>query len=82
MQLPYGLWNGHIDPDLVANRARVSDLKWNSDGSGLVFTARSTLFRKTDGKPLEAVQTGIQVYGSVGYGWIAHYFIAIQQKIL
>ena len=20
MQLPYGLWNGHIDPDLVANR--------------------------------------------------------------
>ena len=68
MQLPYGLWNGHIDPDLVANRARVSDLKWNSDGSGLVFTARSTLFRKTDGKPLEAVQTGQGVYGSVGYG--------------
>ena len=68
MQLPYGLWNGHIDPDLVANRARVSDLKWNSDGSGLVFTARSTLFRKSDGKPLEAVQTGQGVYGSVGYG--------------
>lgn len=68
MQLPYGLWNGHIDPDLVANRARVSDLKWNSDGSGVVFSARSTLYRKTDGKPLEAVQTGQGVYGSVGYG--------------
>ena len=68
MQLPYGLWNGHIDPDLVANRARVSDLKWNSDGSGVVFSAGSTLYRKTDGKPLEAVQTGQGVYGSVGYG--------------
>ena len=51
MQLPYGLWNGHIDPDLVANRARVSDLKWNDDGSGLVFSAKSTLFRKYNGKP-------------------------------
>ena len=68
MQLPYGLWNGYIDPDLVANRARVSDLKWNSDGSGLVFSAKSVLFRKTEGKPLEAVQTGQGVYGSVGYG--------------
>ena len=68
MQLPYGLWNGHIDPDLVANRARVSDLKWNDDGSGLVFSAKSTLFRKYNGKPLEAVQTGQGVYGSVGYG--------------
>ncbi|MBR6091092.1 MAG: S9 family peptidase, partial [Anaerolineaceae bacterium] len=68
MQLPYGLWNGHIDPELVANRSRVSDLKWNSDGSGLSFTARSTLFRKNRKEPVEAVQTGIQVYGSVGYG--------------
>ena len=68
MQLPYGLWNGCIDPDLAANRSRVSDLKWNSDGSGLVFSAKSTLYRKNNGKPLEAVQTGQDVYGSVGYG--------------
>ena len=68
MQLPYGLWNGKIDADLVANRARVSTLKWNSDGSGLVFTAKSSLFRKYSGKPLETVQTGHPVYGSVGYG--------------
>ena len=67
MQLPYGLWNGHIDADLVANRSRVSDLKWNGDG-GLTFTAKSTLYRKDPGKPLEAVQTGKRVYGSVGYG--------------
>lgn len=68
MQLPYGLWNGHIDPDLVANRARVSDLKWNDDGSGLTFTAKSALYRKINGQPLEEVQTGHPVYGSVGYG--------------
>ena len=68
MQLPYGLWNGHIDADLVANRSRVSDLKWNDDGSGLVFSAKSTLFRKNNGQALESVQTGIKVYGSVGYG--------------
>lgn len=68
MQLPYGLWNGKIDADLVANRSRVSDLKWNNDGSGLTFSAKSTLYRKIDGKPLEAVETGQPVYGSVGYG--------------
>ena len=68
MQLPYGLWNGHIDPDLVANRARVSTLKWNGDGSGLTFTAKSTLYRKMNGGPLETVQLGQPVYGSVGYG--------------
>ncbi len=68
MQLPYGLWNGHIDADLVANRTRVSDLKWNDDGSGLTFTAKSKLYRKLKGQPLEAVETGKAVYGSVGYG--------------
>lgn len=68
MQLPYGLWNGHIAPDLVANRARVGTLKWNGNGSGLTFTARSTLYRKNNGQPLERVQTGKPVYGSVGYG--------------
>ena len=66
MQLPYGLWNGKIDPDLVANRGRVSTLKWN--GSGLAFTAKSTLYRKNNGQPVEAVQSGQSVYGSVGYG--------------
>ena len=68
MQLPYGLWNGKIDPDLVANRAHVGTLKWNDDGSGLTFTAKSTLYRKKNGQPLEAVQCGRPVYGSVGYG--------------
>lgn len=68
MQLPYGLWNGHIDADLVANRARVSDLKWNDDGSGLTFSAKSALYRKLKGQPLEKVETGKAVYGSVGYG--------------
>ena len=68
MQLPYGLWNGHIDPDLVANRGRVGTLKWNGNDGGLTFTAKSTLYRKTAGQPLEAVQCGHQVYGSVGYG--------------
>ena len=68
MQLPYGLWNGHIDADLVANRTRVSDLKWNDDGSGLTFTAKSKLYRKLKGQPLEVVETGKAVYGSVGYG--------------
>ncbi|MBQ6342508.1 MAG: S9 family peptidase [Anaerolineaceae bacterium] len=67
MQLPYGMWNGHIDPDLVANRARVSDLKWNGE-KGLTFTAKSTLYRKNPGQALEAVQLGKGVYGSVGYG--------------
>ncbi len=68
MQLPYGLWNGKIDPDLVANRGRVSTLKWNSGGSGLTFTAKSTLYQKINGQPVEAVQLGMPVYGSVGYG--------------
>ena len=68
MQLPYGLWNGKIDPDLVANRGRVSTLKWNSGGNGLTFTAKSTLYQKRNGQPLEAVQLGKPVYGSVGYG--------------
>ena len=68
MQLPYGLWNGHIDPDLVANRGRVGTLKWNADGSGLTFTAKSALYRKVSGQPLEEVQLGKAVYGSVGYG--------------
>ena len=68
MQLPYGLWNGKIDADLVANRARVSDLKWNDDGSGLTFSAKSNLYRKNNGQPLEMVETGQPVYGSVGYG--------------
>ena len=54
MQLPYGLWNGKIDPDLVANRGRVGTLKWNGNESGLTFTAKSTLYRKTSGQPLEA----------------------------
>lgn len=67
MQLPYGLWNGHIDTDLVANRGRVSDLKWNGE-NGLTFTAKSTLYRKNPGAALEAVQLGRSVYGSVGYG--------------
>ena len=68
MQLPYGLWNGHIDADLVANRTRVSDLKWNDDGSGLTFSAKSKLYRKLKGQPLEMIETGKAVYGSVGYG--------------
>lgn len=68
MQLPYGLWNGTIDPDLVANRGRVGTLKWNSNGSGLYFTAKSTLFRKAEGQPVAAVQSDKPVYGSVGYG--------------
>ena len=67
MQLPYGLWNGHIDADLVANRSQVSDLKWNGAG-GLTFTAKSTLYRKDPGKPLETIGTAKPVYGSVGYG--------------
>ena len=68
MQLPYGLWNGKIDPELVANRGRIGTLKWNGDGSGLTFTAKSTLYRKISGQPLETVRTGTPVYGSVGYG--------------
>lgn len=68
MQLPYGLWNGHIDPDLVANRGRVGSLKWNRNGSGLFFTAKSTLYRKVNGQPVTAVQSDKPVYGSVGYG--------------
>ena len=67
MQLPYGLWNGYIDADLVANRGRVSDLKWNGE-NGLTFTAKSTLYRKNPGQALEALQLGKGVYGSVGYG--------------
>ena len=68
MQLPYGLWNGHIDPDLVAGRGRVGTLKWNGNGSGLFFTAKSTLYSRKDGQPVRAVQSEKPVYGSVGYG--------------
>ncbi len=68
MQLPYGLWNGHIDPDLVANRGRLCTLKWNSGTAELTFTAKSTLYRKQNGQPVTAVQADQPVYGSVGYG--------------
>ncbi len=68
MQLPYGLWNGKIDSDLVASRGRIGTVKWNGDGSGLTFTAKSALYRKISGQPLEAVPLANQVYGSVGYG--------------
>lgn len=68
MQLPYGMWQGHIDPDLVANRAHVSSLKWNSAGNGVTFTAKSSLYRKSKGQPLEEILQGHSVYGSVGYG--------------
>ena len=68
MQLPYGLWNGKISPDLVAARGRIGTLKWNSDGSGLTFTSKSTLYRKISGQPLESLPSADPVYGSVGYG--------------
>ena len=68
MQLPYGSWNGKISPDLVADRARIGTLKWNGDGSGLTFTAKSKLYRKISGQPLEALPLDGPVYGSVGYG--------------
>ena len=68
MQLPYGLWNGKISPDLVADRGRIGTLKWNGDGSGLTFTAKSKLYRKISGQPLAVLPADDPVYGSVGYG--------------
>ena len=68
MQLPYGLWQGKISADLVAGRGRVSTLRWNNDGSGLFFTAKSKLYKKTEGEPVTEIFTDRGVYGSVGYG--------------
>jgi len=70
--LPYGSWPSPVDPVVLANRIRLEEVRWDSDGRTLVWLEgrpdRGVLVCQTDGGAVRELTGEQSVRGGLFYG--------------
>ncbi|HPH94469.1 MAG TPA: prolyl oligopeptidase family serine peptidase [Anaerolineaceae bacterium] len=71
-QLPFGLWPSPVTPQMLAQRVRLDELAWDSDGETLVWMEgqgdRNALVMRAAGEAPRELTEEQAVRGGVGYG--------------
>ncbi len=72
MELPFGMWKSKIEPEFVAERGRISDVRWDKSSGALLFSGskagKSFLYIKYPGTASRLINEQFPIGGCIGYG--------------